>query len=192
MNHQKIKHLHDTGSPTRRLEIGLAALLAAIGVLACVDIATDLDEIGVGTHVVIEALIAVIALASAALLLRLLVRRRRALSRSLAVAETDAQRWRQDAEALIRGLGVAINLQFTRWALTTAEKETALLLLKGLSHKEIARVRGTSDATARQQAAAIYHKASVGGRSELAAFFLEDLALPFPGPNQEPSISALR
>jgi DNA-binding CsgD family transcriptional regulator len=184
VNQSKINHLRDPGPPTQRLELCLAVLFAAIGVLACVDIATDLDEIGLSFHVVIETLIALVALTGAALLLRLLVRGRHALSRSLAAAETDAQRWRQDAEALIRGLGVAINLQFTRWALTEAERETALLLLKGLSHKEIARARGTSDATARQQAAAIYHKAGVNGRSELAAFFLEDLALPLQEPDQ--------
>jgi DNA-binding CsgD family transcriptional regulator len=39
-------------------------------------------------------------------------------------------------------------------------------------------MRGISEATARQQARAVYRKAGVGGRNDLAAFFLEDLALP--------------
>jgi DNA-binding CsgD family transcriptional regulator len=68
--------------------------------------------------------------------------------------------------------------QFDRWALSPAEKETALLLLKGLSHKEIAQVRAVSDATARQQARAVYKKGGLSGRNDLAAFFLEDLMLP--------------
>ncbi len=173
--------MREPESPTRPLELGLASLFVAIGVLACVDIATDLEEVGVGFHVVIEALIALVAMGGAVLLLRLLIRRRRELSRNLAQAQSDAQQWRQDAQALIRGLGVSINLQFTRWTLTEAEKETALLLLKGLSHKEIAQARGISDATARQQATTVYRKAGVAGRSELAAFFLEDLALPVQG-----------
>jgi DNA-binding NarL/FixJ family response regulator len=54
----------------------------------------------------------------------------------------------------------------------------ASLLLKGLSHKEIAEVRRVSEATARQQARAVYKKAGLSGRNELAAFFLEDLLLP--------------
>ncbi len=54
----------------------------------------------------------------------------------------------------------------------------ARLLLKGLSHKEIATVRGASEATARQHATAVYKKANLAGRAELAAFFLEDLLLP--------------
>jgi hypothetical protein len=53
-----------------------------------------------------------------------------------------------------------------------------LLLLKGFSHKEIARLRHTSTTTIRQQAASIYQKANLSGRAALSAFFLEDLLLP--------------
>lgn len=187
MNCRGINKLRDRGSTVRPVELGLATLFAMISVLVCVDIAIDLEAVGVGFHVVLEALIALAAMSAAALLLRQLIQRRRALSRSLAEAESDARRWRQDAQALIRGLGVSINLQFTRWGLTDAEKETALLLLKGLSHKEIAQARSTSDATARQQATTVYRKAGVNGRSELAAFFLEDLALPTPESDQDPA-----
>ena len=49
------------------------------------------------------------------------------------------------------------------------------MLLKGFSHKEIARLRNTSEATIRQQAAAIYLKSRLGGRAALSAYFLEDL-----------------
>jgi DNA-binding CsgD family transcriptional regulator len=79
---------------------------------------------------------------------------------------------------LLRGLGDAIDAQFDRWSLTPAEREIALLLLKGLSHKEIAAVRSASERTVRQQAQAIYAKANLSGRAALSAFFLEDLLLP--------------
>lgn len=62
--------------------------------------------------------------------------------------------------------------------MSPAEKEVALLLLKGLSHKDIADVRSVTEATARQQARAVYKKAGLAGRNDLAAFFLEDLLLP--------------
>jgi DNA-binding CsgD family transcriptional regulator len=78
----------------------------------------------------------------------------------------------------MKGLAVSLDQQFNRWALSPAEKETALLLLKGLSHKEIAKVRSVGDTTARQQARAVYKKAGLSGRYDLAAFFLEDLMLP--------------
>lgn len=80
-----------------------------------------------------------------------------------------------------RGLRRALDRQFARWSLSPAEREVLLLLLKGLSHKEIAEVRSTSETTVRQQALALYRKSGLASRTELSAFFLEDLLLP---PNQ--------
>ena len=95
-------------------------------------------------------------------------------------SRAESQRWRTEAQQAVRGLAEAIDRQLVRWDLTPAEREVALLLLKGLSLKEIARVRETTERTARDQARAIYRKAGVAGRSELSAFFLEDLLLPGP------------
>ena len=39
-------------------------------------------------------------------------------------------------------------------------------------------LRGTHEKTVRAQSASIYAKAGLAGRSELAAFFLEDLLVP--------------
>ncbi len=61
--------------------------------------------------------------------------------------------------------------QFTLWNLTPKEQETALLLLKGLSVKEIARMRSRSERTVRHQASAIYRKSGVAGRYEFSAWF---------------------
>lgn len=93
----------------------------------------------------------------------------------------ESQRWRAEAQQAVRGLAEAIDRQFQRWDLSLAEREVALLLLKGFSLKEIAQLRGTGERTARDQARAIYRKAGVAGRSELSAFFLEDLLLPSTG-----------
>lgn len=54
----------------------------------------------------------------------------------------------------------------------------ALLLLKGLSHKEVAAIRATSERTVREQARSLYAKAGLTGRAALSAFFLEDLIAP--------------
>ena len=104
-----------------------------------------------------------------------------ALERDVASARDEALRWRDEARDALRGLGVSIGKQFQRWDLTPAEREVALLLLKGLSHKEAARVRGVSERTVRQQAREVYRKAGLAGRSELSAFFLEDLLVPSTG-----------
>ena len=101
-----------------------------------------------------------------------------ALLRDLDVARSDGAQWRTEIRELLKGLSTAINAQFDRWQLTIAEREIALLLLKGLSHKEIADTRHTSERTIRQQAQSIYGKANLTGRTALSAFFLEDLLLP--------------
>ena len=90
----------------------------------------------------------------------------------------DVRRWNAEAQPVLDGLGRAIDRQFDRWGLTRAEREVALLQLKGLRHRTIAELRNTSERTVRQQALAIYRKSGLDGRSDLAAFFLEDLLLP--------------
>lgn len=101
--------------------------------------------------------------------------------RDLEVARIQGQRWRSESRSLLDGLGAAIETQFSRWNLTEAEREVALLLLKGLSSKEIAQVRAVSERTVREHARAIYAKAGLTGRAALSAFFLEDLLAPIEG-----------
>lgn len=165
----------------------LLAFVAVIA-LAAADVAGDLREGTTLRHALMEIAVVVVGLAGALLVARQLLpllRRGRAaehelgqLAARLAATEAEAARWRREAGDLLRGLGAALDQQFERWALSPAEKEVALLLLKGLSHKEIAEVRSITDATARQQARAVYKKAGLSGRNDLAAFFLEDLLLP--------------
>jgi DNA-binding NarL/FixJ family response regulator len=164
----------------------LIAVFVLIGVLAAVDLVGDLDE-GVSIpHVFTEAAVIALALAAVAVLVRGLLLRTRDLDRRLASSDAAARQWRDEAQNLLRGLGASIDRQFGRWRLSAAEKEVALLLLKGLAHKDIARLRGISEATARQQAIAVYRKAGVAGRNDLAAFFLEDLALPTQSDSDAP------
>ena len=101
-----------------------------------------------------------------------------ALVRDLDVARMQGRQWRDETRALLKGLGEAIDRQFLTWKLTEAEREIGLLLLKGLSLKEIAAVRVTSERTIRAQARSIYAKAGLSGRAALSAFFLEDLLAP--------------
>jgi DNA-binding NarL/FixJ family response regulator len=103
---------------------------------------------------------------------------RLALVRDLDAARIQGRQWRDETRALLKGLGEAIDQQFVAWKLTEAEREIGLLLLKGLSLKEIAAVRVTSERTIRAQARSIYAKAGLSGRAALSAFFLEDLLAP--------------
>lgn len=87
-------------------------------------------------------------------------------------AERDA--WRANAELALIGFRAAVDAQFTAWELTAAEREVAYLLLQGLGHKQIAARTNRSDRTVRQHAVTVYRKSGLGGRAELAAFFLPD------------------
>jgi len=79
-----------------------------------------------------------------------------------------------ELERKLAGATDHINTEFAGWKLTESENEIGWLLLKGLSFKEIAEARGTSERTVRQQARAIYAKSGLSSRSDVAAYFFED------------------
>jgi len=172
----------------RRPWLDIVALVA-IATLLLVDLAADAARTS-SLHVAVEIMATVFALVVAARQWRSWVEARRELEervgkldQRLRAVSADAERWRREAREALQGLGTAIEAQCDRWALTEAERGVALLLLKGLSMKEVADVRGTTERTARQQALAVYRKAGLGGRAELSAFFLEDLLLPSSRPS---------
>lgn len=161
----------------------IAAVLAVVAVLVSFDIFTDSREGVVLWHVLTEGVIGAVALAGVFYLLRGTVTLRHRLEKEIedfTAFKTEADAWRSESRKYIEGLAFAIDQQLTKWNLTGAEKEVAFLLLKGLSLKEVAEVRKTSEKTARVQSMAIYAKAGISGRSELSAFFLEDLLPPAP------------
>jgi DNA-binding CsgD family transcriptional regulator len=176
----------DDGSSRRSLLD--AVVLVAVAVLLIVDLVAD--AAGTSTlHITLEVGATGFAVLAAARLWsrwmaarRLLERRVQELSGRLRAASEDAERWRAEAREALEGLGAAIERQCDRWGLTEAERAVAVLLLKGLSMKEVADARGTAERTARQQALAVYRKAGLTGRAELSAFFLEDLLLPSSKP----------
>ncbi len=171
-----------------RSNLALMIGIATMTLLVVIDLMTDAHGGSTASHLVMEGaiiLIGTIATARFARGVRRLAREARelrehasALTLNLEASRLEASAWRRDAGNFIAGLGAAIDNQFEAWALTPAEREIARLLLKGLSHKEIAQIRNVSETTVRQQAQATYRKAGLSGRNDLAAFFLEDLLAP--------------
>ena len=98
-----------------------------------------------------------------------------ALSHDLKLARAEGEAWRGRAQSYLSGLAEEIEKQFEVWQLTGAEREVGLLMLKGFSHREIAGLRGTTEATVRHQARAAYQKSNLPGRAAFCAYFLEDL-----------------
>lgn len=173
--------MEEEGSLRGRI-LAILAVVGGVGLLVTLDI---LEEPGMTPREIlwemIEPTLIVMTAAGVVYLLNRTKRQHReqlALMRDLEVARAEGAEWRADMRQLLQGLGAAIDAQFDRWSLTPAEREVALLLLKGLSHKEIASIRDASVLTVRQQARAVYAKADLSGRAALSAFFLEDLLLP--------------
>ncbi len=166
--------------PARRR---VAVLLLVTVLLGAWDLVTDSPRESRPAHLAVELALVLLGSTAAVLLWRGWGEAEATLADTrAALAEHTAERdaWRARAQEALRGLGEAMDAQFGTWSLTPAERETALFLLKGYSHKEVAQLTGRSERTVRQHAVAVYRKSGLRGRAELAAFFFEDMLLP-PG-----------
>lgn len=169
------------------LILGAAVVLMTLG--AALDLVMDQPQDWLSFHVIFELLMVVGGLTLITMFWLGWWRAERdahRLQRSLEQHRAERALWLDSSRQALAGFGEAIDRQFTAWRLTPTEREVALLLLKGRSHKAIASATGRSPATVRQHATSVYQKASLAGRAELAAFFLEEVALPeappAPGP----------
>ena len=171
----------DSDPATPPMRVPLTLLLLAIVAGGAVDVALDGPEDWRSFHVVYELALIAAALGMVAWLWRRWGRAEAsagALRRSLAERQAERDAWRVRAERALEGFARAVDEQFDAWHLTPAEREVAVQLLKGLGHKQIAAATGRSERTVRQHAVAVYDKSGLQGRAELAAFFLDDLAIP--------------
>lgn len=174
----------DHDESPHRLHLFLAGLFALIMLAAAVDLASDRPTDLWSLHVLAEASLVLLSLGAASYLTWGWYRALRDIrSLEAVVEEKRAERdaWRERASQALSGLSQAMNAQFDAWELTGAERETALMLLKGHSHKRIGKLTDRSERTVRQHAVAVYRKAGLAGRSELSAFFLEGILLPERG-----------
>ncbi len=156
----------------------LLLTLMLILLVVAIDLITDTSQGVVLWHVLVEASAGVIALAGILYLLHQQVQLRGALQQERLVSaawQKESEQWRDQSKAYLAGLSMMIDQQLSSWGLSPSEREVAFFLLKGMSLKEIATLRNTTEKTARVQSTAIYAKSGLHGRSELSAFFLEDL-----------------
>lgn len=161
--------------------IVIITILSIVALVVTFDLITDSKEGVVAWHLLIEGAAGLAALFGIFYFMKDSLNLKHRLSDSMSEniqLKKEAREWKTAAQKYIEGLSQSIDQQLTKWNLSAAEKEVALLLLKGLSLKEIADIRKTTEKTARVQSIAIYSKSGLSGRSELAAFFLEDLLQP--------------
>lgn len=179
----------------RGLRLLLVVVLLVIVVSGVVDLVLDAPDTLLSGHVIYEVSLIAAALFAVGALGRGWRRDRQSLvvaRRALEQHRAERDVWRESARHALEGLGHAIDERFGAWGLTPAEREIAMLLLKGKSHKEIAYSTGRSERTVRQHAVSVYQKSGLGGRAELSAFFLEDLILPGAGGAPAPAAAGAR
>lgn len=162
----------------------LALIVGLVVVGGTIDLVLDRPT-SLTPHVLFELALILFGLFSSAYLVRGWRSARASLQearRSAAEGKAERDAWRARAEQALQGLGREVARQFDDWRLSPVERETALMLLKGFSHKRIASLSGRSERTVRQHAVAVYGKSGLAGRAELSGFFLGDLLLPDPTP----------
>lgn len=162
-------------------DLFVMVILGLIMVLNMADVVTDIS-LGVPTwHIIEESLIVLMAGLTVTYLvieMRSRARQLERLRKTLSRADQQIADITQEMRSARRQYSELIHQQFEEWQLTISEQQVAMLLLKGLSFKEIAAVRDTREKTVRQQASSIYAKSGVDGRHAFAAWFLEDFLAP--------------
>ena len=161
------------------------AIFALFALLTAIDIAMDLAAGTTFGHVLVEFTLMLCAATGAIYFwkrLRLSRQHERELERDLRRARVEMAQWQADQRELLGDLREAIDQQFDRWEFSATEKEIAYHLLKGLSMKYIAALKGSTPRSVTQQSYVLYHKAGLGGRAELSAYFLDTLFRHDPGP----------
>jgi len=158
----------------------IALGLLAFALLLALEWMTEGEEIRLADFLIDAlALLLLVATSVAAALVAISVRGEReerlALVHELEQAKADGAEWRERAEDQLDQFRRAIGEQFDEWDATAAERDIGHLILRGLSHKEIARLRQTSEATVRQQAQSLYRKANLPNKGAFSAYFLDDV-----------------
>jgi len=156
-------------------------LSGTVAVLVGLDLVSDYQNGSSPSHLVFEGLLLAVSGAFFVLGMKRLTLAKKeiqALQVDMEQLHQEKDRWKHETHQLLAGLSVKIEKQFSHWKLTQAETEVGFLLLKGFSLKEIADIRNTKIKTVQQQSQSIYQKTGLASRSELAAFFLEDLLPP--------------
>ena len=166
------------GNLEHKERIILTLIFLIIFGLLVFDVWEDLESGASLAHVSFETFILLLAAAGITIQWTIFFLQRHNIQKlglNLEKVRQDLNDYKSRSKKFIEGLGSQIDQQLTSWGLSKAEKEVALLVLKGLSNKEIAEVRNTADRTVRQQMTAIFQKSNLSSRLELSAFFLEDL-----------------
>jgi DNA-binding NarL/FixJ family response regulator len=101
------------------------------------------------------------------LAIRILVRQLRWLQARNVKQSESLRLLRGEMDSFVRG-------KFDEWNLTSAERDIAMYMLKGMSIAEIASARSTAEGTVKAQTSNIFRKTGVTTRMELMSLFMDE------------------
>ena len=97
------------------------------------------------------------------------------IARSYRLAANNNRYLAKQLDAAKGAFQSGIDGYFEQWGLSEAEKDIALLTIKGMTISEIAEIRKTKNSTIKTQSSAIYKKAGVSSRAQLVSLLIEEL-----------------
>ena len=97
------------------------------------------------------------------------------IARSYRLAASNTRYLMKQLDAAKGAFQSGIDEYFVEWGLSEAEKDIALLTIKGMTISEIAEIRNTKQSTIKTQSSASYKKAGVSSRAQLVSLLIEEL-----------------
>ena len=97
------------------------------------------------------------------------------IARSYRLAANNTRYLAKQLDAARCAFQSGIDGYFEQWGLSEAEKDIALLTIKGMTISEIAEIRQTKQSKIKTQSSVIYKKAGVSSRAQLVSSLIEEL-----------------
>ena len=95
-------------------------------------------------------------------------------SRQVLLHRVELRRADERFKAIRSDFSGLVDRRFDEWGLSPAEKEVAMLTIKGLRIAEIASLRDCTEGTVKSHLSAIFRKSNVSSRPEFLARFVDD------------------
>ncbi|MBL8020781.1 MAG: helix-turn-helix transcriptional regulator [Leptospirales bacterium] len=172
--------------PSFRTRIIYSAILVLLMCGEAIDVTNDFIKEGITTGVVLDLALFFFVGLGVGYILYQSSRDLQTTHGHLLQARKDLEDFRNKNKEVLRSMREAILLQFQNWGLSPSETRVAEFLIRGYSTRQMGAMLKKSERTVRNQALAVYRKSGMTGRSDLSAFFLQDIM----GEEEEASLAA--
>lgn len=153
-----------------QLTTAMAVIQLVCGLGFAVDLVLEFPDPRTWVYLTPQALMHLLSEAAIMILLLIGFAIARKTQRFLAMQR---DRMAHDLQSLRGDFDRILQVQFDDWSLTPAQRDVALLCLRGLRISEIAELRGTAEGTVKAHLSAIFRAAGVRTRSELVGVFMD-------------------